>query len=457
MGSKNKQPTIQELALSFINYPIRINNFPNLLVPKDDLLFHENESCFYFWTGEYWRIVDERDQKTGEFARILYNFLLSEFKDSINITFTLVQNLKTAIVNFFPKRFSSLHQSHYTAFKDMSFCWDTMSFVPTIKEHYAFHYYPFTTQEIYSCQTPVFDYYINSSFPEDTQSMNKFLEEMIGYYLSPSQEPHIFFLHGRARTGKSVFLDLLSMLVGDQFVSSYSLQSLTEDKYIIAELAGKRVNIKDEDESKYIDGGKLKAISSHRKTEAQRKFGNPFNMYPQTKMIFASNQLPKFKSIDDGTQRRINFIYFGTPIEKEKQDKNLLNKLEFELPGIIRKAMLEGAKRFYENNEEFDLPATIVNANKEFIQESSSAVMFFYEYFKVDPDLDVDKYYPSDEIYRLYRGWCEENGKQAMASNVFHRALSEQDEMIKTVVKGNKKFKNAILVKDIYGTQGTPI
>lgn len=447
-------PRVQEIALKFLNSPIDIpdSNLSDPLIPDNDFLYHENEDAFYYYTGTHWRLFRGMGNPTGEFSRFLFRFINDTYNNEVNLTKSLANEVTLAIKNFISTRYTSTTSSPYTAFQDQTFDWSTRQFIPHQKNHHAFHYFNFHT-ELLLTPTPTFQNYLSLAFPN--KDMQSFIQELMGFYISPSRQPHICFMYGVANTGKSVFLDLLTALIGEQFTSALSLNDLTNDKFALAEIAGKLVNIKDEDESDYIDGGKLKAIASHRKMSAQRKFGNPFDIYPQIKLAFAANQLPQFKSMDSGTQRRLFFVEFMHPVPQNKQDRDITNKLLMELPGIVNFA-LTGAQSYYNNNESFQTPPQVLATNQKFLNESSSALAFFSEYYQVDSTLQ--SWVSNSTLYDQYKRWCEETGitqRFRKKSQSFHKDITNNYPEIETSIIKKARSKNIKQIKDMYDDTGT--
>lgn len=420
-----KKPKTQEIVRAFLAASILHNG--QLLEVQSDLMFHENEQAFYYYneTSGAWRIIPIGDRDTGTQAKLLANFLETNFPD-VDVNTAAIKELRSGIVRIIQNTFSDdqFDDHPYTAFKDGLFDWSTFTLLPHDKTKIAFHSFDFAyPHDAQVIPTPVFDAYIQRVFRDDPQ-MQTFIPEMFGYYLLPkTREPAAFYIYGPARSGKSVMLDLIRLFIGDQFACSFSLQSLTSDKYTVAELAGKRINIQDEDESEFILSDKFKALISQNKMQAERKYGAPFTFRPRCKLLFGSNLLPKFNSADDGLMRRLRFIEFKNPLEVHEQDKNILEKLRKELPGIMQKAII-AAKAFIERKEEFALPEASNLTAREFLLETDSALAFVDEMITLCPNASLDEipsegWTSSSEIYKAYEEWCKANGRKAKRNSHF--------------------------------------
>ncbi len=426
-----KRPSNQEMAASFMVTPLALPwDKTRIITPENDLLYHDTEHAFYLYnsTRGLWEMVWDGDRNTGHTARLLSTFINMAYPE-VSITNQTLTELKDEIIRTVGHRYNEELDglSHYTAFTDCLFDWRTFLVTPHDPAKVAFHGYDFPFPQDFAA-TPVFDAYLLKSFPDD-EEMRTFIPEMLGYYLIPHvKEPAAFYVYGVARAGKSVLLDLARLLIGPSFVCSFSLQSLTTDRFTLAELAGKRVNVQDEDESEYILPDKLKALVSQAPMQAERKYGSPFTFRPRCKFLFGSNQLPNFKSVDEGLKRRLNFIEFKHQLKKEEQDKQLIEKLKSELPGILRRAML-AAQNFLDRNEEFNMPAATIVTADAFMIESEPVWSFFHDRYQitapdhkpsVNPTLGWTK---TSDLYDEYREWCSDNGKHSKSKPRFVKAL----------------------------------
>ncbi len=424
-----KKPKTQEIARAFLASTIMFDG--HLLDAKVDILFHADEQIFYHYdqASGAWVIIPVGDRDTGPLAKMLSSFLETNFPD-VDANSSAIKELRAAIVRIMDNVVGEeTHElTRYTAFQDGLLDWQTFELVPHDKTKLAFHSFPFSyPHETQVIHTPVFDAYLARAFKDDA-AMQAFIPEMIGYYMLPkTKEPAAFYLYGQARSGKSVMLDLMRELIGDRFTCSFSLQSLTSDKYTVAELAGKRVNIQDEDESEFILSDKFKALISQSRIQAERKYGTPFSFCPHCKLLFGSNQLPMFKSVDDGLMRRLRFIEYKHPLLPEEQDKEILEKLIRELSGIVQRS-IKAARAFMDRGQEFNLSESSIHTAEQFAIESEPALAFMEECYQIYPDAASDAvpsegWTPYSDIYKHYQTWCKENGKYPKSSSKFVKVL----------------------------------
>lgn len=246
------------------------------------------------------------------------------------------------------------------------------------------------------------------------------LQECFGYCLFGSTEAETaFFFVGDGANGKSVVAHQLISLIGTRLTSAMSIETLTTRAFSAANLVGKRLNLSGEEESKFVQSDKFKALVSGELISAERKFGDTFEFRPRCKFIFLSNAIPSFSGLNYGIIRRLKILPFYRQFAPDERDTGLKYRLAAEeMPGIIRWA-IDGAKRLASNNFVFSQSASADDAMHEFEADSSSAVRFWRETYEASPP--GGQFVCCYDIYVRYKVWCKANGKMPFASVPFFR------------------------------------
>jgi putative DNA primase/helicase len=272
------------------------------------------------------------------------------------------------------------------------------------------------------------------------------VQEMLGYYLLNNLKAQaVFFLVGRGANGKSVLINVVEKMIGAEYVSAMSIQSLTMNNFATSGLIGKKVNLCNEEESKYLRSDRFKALISGDLIMGERKHENHFYFHPKTKYLFATNAMPTFDGINHGIRRRMQIIQFNRVFEPHEQDRDLSDKLQTEIGGIVGWA-LKGAQRLVSNGYRFSQSDNVDEAILSFENQTSSALAYFRENYEVSED--PNDFMSADEMYELYRQWCEKYGKKPMSEPVFGRDI------------GDNIFKGARSIIKWYGGQtrrGRPV
>ena len=407
---------------------------------KDKLLFIKSlETLFVYIDGKYYRPVD------------VFN-LRRDIWDHVNTMFPtarLTDSLVTDIQKQIPCSVKALDKlnDHYLAFDDCLFDCETLSTTSFDPKKIATIYFPFKFSEIKDIETPVFSSFLNTVFvkknnlEEPDQELISIIQQIFGYLLVPQMDAcAAFFFVGEGSNGKSTITKLLERVFGDEYISSFSLETLTLRAFASAGLIGKRINICNEEESKYMRSDKFKAMISGDKISAERKFGNTFEFNPQTKFLFCTNQMPTFDGINYGLKRRIKIIPFHRIFSDAEQDKKMSIKMNAEIGGIIYWA-LQGLRTLVDNNYVFSYSSAMQESLDDFVSEISSPVMFFKECFQVD----LESFVSNKDLYVVYSEWCKENNRKPFSSQKFHKELSKNlavDSVVKWTPAGTLRGKN---------------
>lgn len=234
-------------------------------------------------------------------------------------------------------------------------------------------------------------------------------EEMYGYCTIPdTRHQKAFLLKSGGESGKSVHLNLLGDFLGEDNISSESLQDLSENRFRKANLAGKLANIFADIPNKAIeDTDTFKALVVGDWITGERKGKDPFKFKNTARLIFSCNELPRTKDNSYGFFRRWVILDFPNtfPVGNPRRDPNLLDKLttQTELSGLLNLAIC-GLKRLMRRGA-FLVPLSATNALKEYLLSNDSAKAFFSEHVKLSPNDRVSR----RRLYECYKHYCREN------------------------------------------------
>lgn len=194
-------------------------------------------------------------------------------------------------------------------------------------------------------KAPMFNKFLNEVLEEEKQ---KVLAEYFAYvFVSPKvlKLEKVLMLYGGGSNGKSVIYEIMSVLLGSENVTNYSLENLTDNTgYYRAMISGKLLNYASEISNR-IDPTIFKQIASGETITGRLPYGKPINVDDYAKLIFNTNDLPRTTETTHAFFRRFLIIHFDKTIPEEQQDKELANKIiESELSGVLN-WILQGLKR----------------------------------------------------------------------------------------------------------------
>lgn len=288
--------------------------------------------------------------------------------------------------------------------------------------------------------------FLDEIFMGDKQ-MIKFMQKAIGYTLTGSiREQCLFICYGEGSNGKSVLLDIVSRLLGD-YSSNAQVESIIERKFgsggytsDLARLKGARfVTTGENSEGSKLNEGLIKQLTGGEKITARFLYGTEFEFYPNFKLWLATNHKPIIRGTDNGIWRRIMAIPFNYKVPEGKRDKNLIFKLEQELPQILGWAI---AGCLMWQNEGLEPPDIIKNATQEYKNEMDIISTFVSE----NCEEISDWVSPAKEVYTEYEKWAKSSNEYVMSSTKFGRELakrySKERKSYGIVYKGIRLNKN---------------
>jgi len=226
-------------------------------------------------------------------------------------------------------------------------------------------------------------------------------------------------LYGTGANGKSVFFEIVNALLGKENVTSYSLQSLTnETGYYRAKIANSLVNYASEINGK-LETSIFKQLVSGEPVEARLPYGEPFTLEEYARLIFNCNELPREVEHTNAYFRRFLIVPFSVTIPEAEQDKELARKIiKGELSGVFN-WVLAGLDRLL-RQKNFSKCEAVEKQLSTYRIESDSVQMFLHENtFK--PSLS--KFLPFSNLYSQYKTFCIDNEFRPVSSRNFAQRL----------------------------------
>ena len=264
--------------------------------------------------------------------------------------------------------------------------------------------------------------FLNSIWAGDRDCEQKIqaIRQWIGYQLvSDSRMQKMLILNGQGANGKSVLMDLIRKIVGEENTSSAMLDRLRHS-YVRATMEGKLLNISaDLPKKGIVADGDLKALIGGDAIEVALKHKPSRTIKPYVRLMVATNNMPDCKDTSDGYFRRLMILTFNRQFAENERNPNLLQSLLPEIPGIIAWALAG----LYELREQggFSIPASSGQA-VQLYREDMSPVRFFSEECLV-ASTDRSGFLPRD-LFMAFRAWCRDRGLDAGNMITLGRELS---------------------------------
>ncbi|MBC3005073.1 DNA primase [Staphylococcus epidermidis] len=272
--------------------------------------------------------------------------------------------------------------------------------------------------------------FLNDIFAGD-KNVIRYIQKALGYSLTGStREQIMFILFGKGRNGKSIFVEVISEILGD-YSNNMQAKSLMVKKNDnvntdIARLSKARfVTSSEPNEGFRFDEGLIKQLTGGDKVTARFLYAEEFEYTPKFKIWVSTNHKPIIRGTDDGIWRRLVLIPFDVQIPEEKVDKDLKYKLLREAPAILN-WMAEGAYMWMQ--EGLEMPDKLKAASKAYRTEMDVIEQFIEDECKrVDDGKEK-----ANELYELYKQWAKENGNYKMSNKDFGIKMKEKFKYKKT-------------------------
>ena len=270
---------------------------------------------------------------------------------------------------------------------------------------------------------PQFKLFLEQVVP--IQEQRDFLVIVMGYFLTGlSTEQFWFFFHGVGSNGKSVLITLLEKLMGDYAAQIPTEMLIQQNRSSggaapdLLLLKGKRLVFCNETkEGQRIDDSRLKELTGGDTISARPVYGKKFIAFrPTHKLVVVGNYHPTVSDDSHGFWRRVVLYPFSTIIAQDQQDRQLLEKLYGERPGILN-YLLKSLNIYF--NTGLKIPDSLLKATLKYRTEEDRIQQFLDEECVTEPGKTILKAC----LYTKYRNWCGENGLCALSSNRFARKI----------------------------------
>jgi P4 family phage/plasmid primase-like protien len=237
----------------------------------------------------------------------------------------------------------------------------------------------------------------------------------------------IMYLYGSGGNGKSVWIHLLTSMLGKGNFSSKEISNLMINQFATSGLYGKLANVCGEMSPGVMKNtDMLKRLSAGDYIDAEFKGRDAFTFPNKAKIITACNDIPECKDATDGWFQRQYVLPFLKKFRRTPEDNTKLkyqlvaNKAEME--GLLLWS-LQGLKRLIDNERfsyEYDMEEryTMYQKNCNFFIDSNYIKKGYDDFIKVN------------DIREQYVKWCEKNDVPIANSTLLARKLDKDEHTL---------------------------
>lgn len=269
---------------------------------------------------------------------------------------------------------------------------------------------------------PEISKYMNSVLPADTLPV---VTEMFGYSMIPSTKfEKAFMLTANGGNGKSVFIKLLTAFIGKENTSNVPLQDLEGNRFKLAQLYGKMLNVFADLPHKALETTSIfKSIVSGDRMSAEFKGRDSFDFEPFARLVFSANEIPHSPDLTKGFFRRWIIIPFIGEFEHGvNADENIAERMitPSELSGLLNVA-LDGLRRLHLQRQ-FTVNESTTRALEDYRRNTDNLSVFLDEMCIIDPPQHISK----GVLFDTYKRWCMDSNLRPLGKIKFNDRLQQQ-------------------------------
>lgn len=269
-------------------------------------------------------------------------------------------------------------------------------------------------------------------YPEDIPT----LQEFIGYCLIPSNKgQRMMIIKGNGGEGKSQIGTVISRLFGCN-AKDGSVGKVSENRFARADLEHIHLMIDDDmrmealKQTNYVKS----LVTAQGKMDLEKKNKQSYQGWMYARLLaFSNGDLQALYDRSDGFYRRQLILTTREKPADRRDDPDIAQKMCGELESIFLWAF-EGLQRLVANNFRFT-ESSRAKGNREIVRQDANNLIQFMEsegYVMFRKGLSTS----SQELYRIYQIWCEENALPAL------KPLSVSDFLVANQKKYGIEYTN---------------
>lgn len=300
---------------------------------------------------------------------------------------------------------------------------------------------------IVGSKCPRFESFLRDIFDNDEEKI-AFVQRAVGYTLTGSVAAQVMFVAiGSGANGKSTLIKIVQALMRD-YGTSLPPHTLMVAKYgndktdDLAMLNGRRfVSVSEGEAGSKLAVAKIKRMVGSDVISCRPLYRDYFDLKPEFKLWFQTNDLPQISGGDEAIWRRIHVIDFPVSFSPDQRDAGLYDKLAAELPGILNWA-LEGVRQIGDMQGDFlKPPASVTDATRQYRDTNDT----IGEFINTCCEKFEDAFVMSNALYAQYELWMRSSGIDPVSNIVFGKELTRMGYEVKRTKLGNGRIGLKIL------------
>jgi len=285
---------------------------------------------------------------------------------------------------------------------------------------------------------PTFDAFLYGIFNGDLEIIS-FVKRLLGYAISgKTTEAVLAFLWGAGRNGKTVLLQTIAEILGNDLSGPIDGEMLLESRFKrpsggpssdLLYLRGKRLTwLSETNENRRINSGKVKLLTGGDLITGRAPYAaRQVTFKPTHKIFFLTNHLPKADAQDAALWRRVLLIPFNMAFVPDPDpnkpnerlaDLDLPEKLRAEQSGILA-WLVQGCLEW--QRQGLKPPDSVSAATREYQDAEDVIKLFLQDRCSEGPGQTVQ----AGQLYKAYQAWCDETGEKFVTGKKFWQQIDQ--------------------------------
>jgi len=255
--------------------------------------------------------------------------------------------------------------------------------------------------------------------------LQRYLQRLSGYCLTgATYEQELFFFYGTGCNGKGVFVQTISGILHDYHrassIETFTVSNTERHPTELATLVGARlVTAAETEEGRRWSEARIKELTGGDKITARFMRQDPFDFFPQFKLLFSGNHMPALRGVNRAMTRRFNRIPFAVTIAADRVDVRLVEKLKEEWSGILAWAV-EGCLEWQRIG--LSPPKAVTVATESYLESQDVLGEWLDECCEIEGNVWVS----SADLYDSWQDWATERGEWVGSAKTFVQRLEDR-------------------------------
>lgn len=257
--------------------------------------------------------------------------------------------------------------------------------------------------EITQGPTDTLDNYLTST--QEKEQDREFILNMMGLIIAKEFKYNVgFIIKGASGSGKSVILDIIKTIVGEENICNLEPHKL-HLKFTNVGLSTNSLNMVEEINTDPVPQeavSNFKLLTEGKEIQFEEKNKQPITITTSCHQLYSGNYYPNMKDSSGAANRRFRFLSINKVFYDTKdQDMSIREKIRLELPSIFHKIMQSYVKLHDQNVKVYPFSSMHEEEERSQQKANSHVARFVLEAFETTKDGFIS----NKDIKEVYSKW----------------------------------------------------